>query len=421
MTATAHSKPTPPFKRGGDNVLLEALNERQIRREKEWASEPDSSSGARAISSTEVLEVLEEIGMAEGFDSKATSLFFGEDGREGYTDGGEDLAIETHGGFVFTDHDQGETYTITATTLTGDSLPRSGRRHTFPRRTDNDSFLPEVVSSFFRGKLSSPDFRSSGRRDRSSLQWRVSARAVCYEVQPRFYEEIEFLDLMPFADDVDDPADAGLVSLYPVEKSERISIHTGAVSVSSADEALKLAESLGAVMAEHGVLCDPRVVLMETHNLPLLPRYVRLESLRRANDRDHGNEEDADEDTFIDQSFLGASHSLGAEHDHCHRVKKERGSVVPDQRTAGWLARRAAEYAAYEERVRDLEGRVSDPLIPERRKQYLRPRLQRDASARDEAWSVIEGQTENLAGLLLSVLSERPELVREAHRRQLGL
>lgn len=36
MTASAYDKPTPPFKRGRDNVLVEALNKRQIRCEREW-------------------------------------------------------------------------------------------------------------------------------------------------------------------------------------------------------------------------------------------------------------------------------------------------------------------------------------------------------------------------------------------------
>lgn len=425
MTSANHGTLTPPFKRGGDQFLIEALNERQRHHDHDHDRAEDGEYGPQAISITEVTEVLHELGMVDGFDGIATELFFGAEGREGYTDGDERFAIDTYGGFVFKAPDEGRIYTITAARSSGWSLARnSASRPKIPRRTDNPSYLGELAvllrRALFHRALRRRQTRTPARAPAQALSWSVAASAMCYEVQPRFHEDVNIMDFLPRAEDVNDPADAGLLSLYPPEASKSVCMGSGTIRADSAEEAISLAESLSAMMASHGVLCDPRVVLMDTPYLPLLPRQARNEALYESRTPTADSREDEDSDLLPYGSFLGEPHGLVLKGDHGHRVRQRRSSLVPEQSEAGWLACRASEYAAYEDRVRELQQRLDDPAIPERRKEALRHYLGRDAAVRDEAYQALTDQTSSLAGLLLSVFDERRDLAREAELRRQG-
>lgn len=425
MKAPEDHTRTPPFKKGGDNVLIAALNERQ--RAHDEARAEAGHGTPEAISIQEVFDVLHELGMSGGLEATATALFFGAEGREGYTDGDERFAIDTHGGFVFKDPGEGRIYTITAARPSGWSIAHSSAsRPKIPRRTDNPSYLEELAVSLRRAlfhRALRRQTRTPARAPSQALSWSVAASAMCYEVQPRFYEDVNIMDFLPRAEDVNDPADAGLLSLYPPEASKSVCMGSGTIKAGSAEEAISLAESLSAMMAASGVLCDPRVVLMETHHLPLLPRQARNEALYKSRAPTAESDEDrSDEDSDLLPygAFLGEPHGLVPGGDHGHRVRTGRSSLVPEQSEAGWLACRASEYAAYEERVRELQQRLDDPAIPERRKEALRHYLGRDAAVRDEAYQALADETSSLVGLLLSLFDERRDLAREAELRRQG-
>lgn len=422
MTATEYIRQTPPFRKGGDNVLIGELNERQRRHD--YARAEDGEHSPRAISSSEVIDALHELGMVAGYDGAATELFFGTDGREGYSDGDERFAIDTHGGFVFADPEEGDLYTITATRSSGWSVTPARRRE-IPRRSDNPSHLEELRRSLKRSLANTlPGGSGAGQKRTgcpSGLRWAVAARAMCYEVQPRFYEDMNTFDLLPFGEHVGDPADAGLFSLYPPQMRGSIRMGSGAITAGSAEEAITLAEDFGAVMASHGVLCDPRVVLMETHDLPLLPHQARNEQLYESRRPAAEADDDEDMDMLAYGAFLGEPHGLLMDRDHGHHVRKRRSALVPEQSKAGWLACRASEYSAYEDRVRDLQARLEDPAIPELRKETLKHHLGRDAAIRDQAREALADESDSLAGLLLSLIDERRELARDAALRRMGM
>lgn len=420
MTAPHRYDDTPPFRKGGDNVLMELLNQSQRihdRQRDNSAQEP-----CEAMPTETVRHCLSAVGMSEGLDSIATEHFFGPTGQDGYTDGDENFAINTHGGFIFeAPADEGR-YVITATSISGSSLPKRHTRPVVPRRRDVSAGSLETIKCWVRDTVlrgadndQPPPTGSAG-----AVQWSVSAAAGCYQVQPRFHEDIDIMDLLPFAEHVDDPAQAGLISLYPLEDEAEVCIHTGVVNTDSADEALQLADRLRAIMAEHGVLCDPRVVLLESGDLPLLPHHARKECLWQAEER-HEADDAKDEEILTGSSFLGAAHLPGNIHDDGHRVRKSRGNLVPDQQQAAWLAREASRLSAYHDKAVSWQRCLEDPSMPERRKEHLRERLDEALAVCEEARSNLNQSADDLTGLLLSLLDERPELAKEALLRRQGV
>lgn len=413
MTEQEYPPPIQPFAQGGDEVLLDALDERQHRHNEAVEDAAGDGSRPRAISSSEVLECLSELGMEAGYDAAATELFFGEDGRQGYTDAASSCAVITHGGFIYRDPVHRRTYAITCTSMTdtpqpGDqavSEPATGEQHRHP-----------VVAWIHNRVLGQPDSHPSSLASSRVPRWSVSAGGLYYEVQPRFYEDVDIMDLCSHPASGEDPQGQGLISLYPVEDREAVCPHTGTMTFDNVEDALDLARRLPQVLAEHGVLCDPRVVLCEAPDLPLLPREAREQKLYEAEQRNAAPQRLADDEYLPRSAFLGASHHMfvGGRQDRGHLVRSERSPLVPDQREAGNLAEQCSRISMQTGRVKSLILRVEDPYIPEVRKHALREQLAEEESSTAQLWDSLRDQTPKLVGLILSLIAERPQLIREA-------
>lgn len=421
MTAPDYAKQTQPFARGGGDVLIAALQERQHGYDEFRQDSTRDQAGPLAMPREEVLACLTQLGLDEGYDATATELFFGTDGQSGYTDGSERLAVETHGGFVFRDPDEGPIYTITCTSASGS---RVEEEKAWARKKASGGGFARTIRCW----LESSVLRGSGYREirpdsPDTPRWSVNGRGLCYQVQPCFYEDMDSFDIGPYTGSLHDPHRIGIASLYPVEREPKVCVNTGSVNVSDADEALELARSLGQIMAEYGILCDPRVVLIESGDLPLLPRETRKQRLYEVEKYGPGKGADLrahvePEDSSPPEDFLHALLDDG------HRINERDSAVrlVLDQEKAWRLEEHARWLLVCHERVSKLESRLEDTYIPERRKADLSIRLAEARSWEEQARADLEPETYGLAGLVLSLLDERPKLVDDAltHRKEVS-
>lgn len=391
--------------------MIRALNECQRRYDAARGDHADTT--VQAISTDTVRQCLAEVGMQEGLDATATRLFYGPDGRLGYRDGDDAGGIDTHGGFIFEDPREGGIYTVSCTSRFGPVADQSAQLYDTGIGQQEQTGIRAWIKSRVPRQDNAPHIKAFSS---NSPRWSLTHGHLGYKVEPRFYEDVDSFDLSPLPSYAHRAPAGGLISLYPLEDKSKVSRHTGEVHFDNVEQALALTHELPAAMAAHGVMCEPRVLLVEAIDWPLLPREARLQASRAARQRRQSKDTAADEDdsnTYVAGAFLGAARGSALD-DEGHRIRQSVSHLLDDQHMANCLAEVCSRLSMHQEKMLALQKRMSDPYLPQIRHDDLQPHLNQMINERDYDLDYLECHVRELAGLVLSLVEERPGLIRRA-------
>ncbi len=242
--------------------------------------------------------------------------------------------------------------------------------------------------------------------------WQLSP-VIDYRVRMNFHEDVSILDfhgqgglmrLYPLGDGPPDskvPVDGGDPISEVMGSRRRFDPHTGDLSLYDCAEALELAEVIRERFGEAGVICEPDVVLTAPGGgifEPTLP-WVEYEQICAA--RSAAHEQPTHRELFPQN------------YPHQHRVLGGLSSAMPEQSTSRTMMRRAESVLLAHERGRELRRRLTDPLIPRRRKEVLCGELAEIGEDETAALEDLGAGSPAVAALLASLDKER-ELLYEA-------
>ena len=228
--------------------------------------------------------------------------------------------------------------------------------------------------------------------------WRLKP-ARNYKVLPNFYEDISLPDLHGDGPAMNSPG--GLFALYPLEERDlfrHANIHTGEISAQSFEGAITLRDELAEAFSGAGVLAKPEVRLSGTTGATFRPP--------------------AAEATDRDAESLG-EHAWGSyEPDHRllftkpeHEIREAFAHLF----SADYDAERARNDIVYylydSERCAELERRMADPRIPEKRKDIIFRDLVEHAPVRDQRRERLIENLDALIGFIKSLEAERADVL----------
>lgn len=207
--------------------------------------------------------------------------------------------------------------------------------------------------------------------ERPVPRWRIAAWVENYYVEPGFYEDVDATDL---ADDLlehyPEPVGSSLREWEP-----EIDPRTGRASFLCSEAALRYAGDLMVAMDRIGVVCSPSVGIGS---------YTDLRGPKHP----------------------GSDPEDGGEH-HSH------GLPVPEPEKIDGLVWKLRMLDHYLRRCAELENRLSDPRIPDRRKTQIERMLQEERELEREAQDGLrEVDPARIYGLVISLANECDRLSR---------
>lgn len=384
---------------------------------------PRGSGEVGALPRQEILGLLDVMGYGGCYDETGTDVAFGRRDADG--------PLETHegeggaAGFVFAAPD-GSRYVLEygpAPSVAGHSLPSqeelgAGAADRWGRWLEDSpvgvmsraskvvgNIKPPVITrqalsgAAWEWMKAAPVLAQRYSR-RSAGRWWLH-KALSWRVDPRFYERMEFEDLV---------AEGGLEESYPEVGPNGHVGFCGVASFKEVEPALRFAAELRREMSNRGAVCDPRVVL-ELHSYrdilpdalwgkPWSPPEPYAPHIQAT--------------CGVQQWERESSGALGG-----HSIQLRRDAPITSQQRAEALGRQAERFLSLLVRQGELSRRLEDPRIPEVRKQDLYCEYRDNECKLESMQSGLSHSTPQLAQLVVSLSRERRELAGELRLSQL--